>query len=212
MRSSILFLGLLFWSIPVYAESPTPATADEVQTLVRGYNEFAFRLFHQLHPSKENVLCSPYNLAELLILFHEGAKGTTRQELAQLLGVDKLDERTLIAAHTLREKLRSAQNPQVTFNTGNAIWLRPDLQLQPKYAQTVQQLTPTQINTVNFADPEVIPQINRWVADLTRNKIPEFVSRADVPANTIYALECMANSGAGPCRGQSWRSTLLNPP
>lgn len=63
-----------------------------ISTGVTSFAADILKIIYQKTGPEENILISPYNIYEALSLLHLGASGSTRNNLADILGLSKNDE------------------------------------------------------------------------------------------------------------------------
>jgi len=185
-----------------------PATKTDAldSSYVNGLNEFAYNIFSEL-TDKENVFISPYSISMALAMIYNASEGTTRQEMAKLLGFDQLKDYTESyseAANTymnansqyLSKSLTKA-DPKVKLSIANSIWL--DQSKQFNETMKAGLLTPVRnyynadIYKTDFTKKESIDSINEWVSDHTDKMIDPFLDQYKNPellrvllVNAIY--------------------------
>jgi serpin B len=162
----------------------------------RSHLDFALALHARL-TSEGNLIWSPYSVASALGLAAVGARGATRDELAQTLapGTD-LDELGRMLAD-------SASVGDAEAAVANSLWMRLGLTFSDTYRQTVLGWPGGALHTADFAgDPEGSrAEINADVEKTTRGLIKELLAQgmihkymAAVIVNALYLKVAWRNT------------------
>src|SRR5277367_2391204 len=113
--------------------APSPASA-----LAQSYEHFGFDVLRELHAQRPvgNVFISPTSIAVALAMTSNGANGTTRDAILKTLHSDGQSIETFNAANrALAEQIANAKSVQLSM--ANALWLQPDLPVDPSFVQTL---------------------------------------------------------------------------
>ncbi len=137
----------------------------------------------------ENYLFSPLSLKVAFALAANGAKGDTRDEILNSLGIRDLE----IFNHYIRgmkEDFRKASDV-VTIDLNNSIWVNEDqmrgADFKEEYKDLLAQYYTAEAGKVNNAN--AVPTINGWISEKTRGKIPKVLDSSDFSTalvNTLY--------------------------
>ena len=174
---------------PALAASP----ADEAG-LATADTGFAFGLVKELareQPAK-NIFISPYSISTVLQMVCNGAAGSTKQEMASVLGTSGLETQALNEARKeLDQSIRSAQS-NVVLSIANAIWYRVGVELRPTFVSVNQDFFGAKMGALDFTDPQTSGIINAWADENTHGRIKQIIS-GQIPgdaqvilANAIY--------------------------
>ncbi|NWU88636.1 AACT protein, partial [Upupa epops] len=154
--------------------------------------DFVFRFYKQV-VSKEadkNVFFSPLSISTAFAMLAVGAKSTTLSQIFEGLGFDGLTEARVLDIHESFNKVLSVLNctdVNITLNIGNAIFTADGFQLHESFLQNAKQFYDTEFVSSNFHKPEeAMKQINKYVEEKTKGKIPELISHLD--PSTILVL------------------------
>ena len=80
----ILILGIVISGVAYPATNPK--MSNDIKTLVKGNNNFAFDIYRKLcDGSKQNLFLSPYSISTALGMTYAGAKGNTQKQMAKTL-------------------------------------------------------------------------------------------------------------------------------
>jgi len=134
--------------------------------------DFAFNLLRQLKKEKpqQNVFISPVGLALSLLLLREGARGKTRSEIDQCLGVKNSNPEELkhAVAGLIRE-LRVVNGLELVL--GNSIWVQQELDLISEFEANARKYFDAEVEKVDFASEKTRERMNKWVRRKTGGKI-----------------------------------------
>jgi serpin B len=188
---------------PAKAEAPDdpPSTEPEpdvlaadpadVAALARGNNEFAFDLYGRLRQGDGNIICSPFSISSALAMTYAGARGPTAEEMAKTLHFTVGQERLPPAFAGLLRGLRGARkSPSQQLLIANALWEQQGFPFRDEFRWVVRDDYRGALNEVDFAgDTEGARQtINRWVAQQTRDKVPELLKPGVLDDHTRLVL------------------------
>ncbi|PWU01880.1 MAG: proteinase inhibitor I4 serpin [Candidatus Melainabacteria bacterium] len=194
VRTILLALSaLVFLTSQLTALASTQAEADMTTKLSTGTGSLAFRLLARLaaaHPAT-NLLISPTSLASALTLAYNGAGGKTASEMANALGLTGLSLDEVDRAKATLTKDLEAADPSVQLISANALWVRNGIRLQPTFSTQAKKYFRSQVSNLDFADPNSVSVINKWVAEQTKEKIKSIISSLDASAllvltNAVY--------------------------
>ena len=103
---------------------PYPSTPKK-KPLIQGQQEFAFSLYPLLDNNNADTLFSPYAIATNLSMLFMGARGTTRDEMDQLLHIQNLQDLLPDATQTLLHSLLPAPSKEPTYQLSliNQVWI-----------------------------------------------------------------------------------------
>ncbi len=155
------------------------------------------RLLAEL-PIDENVVCSPLSVRLALAMLLPGARGETREQLANFLGTD---DPAVVAAlfRTLQTHRRGATggDRSTRLSVANGAFLQPRFPILPAYRDAIEGLFAAVIENLDFSDAgSSAARINEWVGKATEGMIsnllaPEAVSQLTglVLVNAVYFFE-----------------------
>lgn len=182
LRIITLLIAILLCTRAATAQPPAKPLDPDVAALVKGNNEFAFDLYHQLRHQKGNLFFSPYSISTMLAMAYAGAKGETAEQMAKTLHFPLNQEKL----HLAFGKLMCEMPDQV--NVANGLWRQQGFPLRDSFIKTARQSYRTELGEVDFSNGSARDTINRWVEKNTRGKIRDLVSPADAGAGTRLVL------------------------
>ncbi|NXU14938.1 A1AT2 antiproteinase, partial [Pardalotus punctatus] len=154
--------------------------------------DFVFRFYKQA-TSKEadkNVFFSPMSISTAFAMLAVGAKPTTLSQIFEGLGFDNLTETRIHDVHESFHKVLSVLNcadANITLDVGNALFTDTGYELQESFLQNSKQFYDADFFSSDFHKPqEAKKQINEYVEQKTKGKIPKLVGHLD--PNTVLGL------------------------
>ena len=165
---------------PILAASPS----DQAK-LVSADTGFAFGLLKELAKEQpaRNVFISPYSISTVLQMVCNGAAGSTREEMARVLGTSGLEAAALNQAYKdLDTSVRSAQ-ANVALNIANAIWYSAGIEVKPAFASLNKEFYGATMDALDFTDPRTGGIVNAWAEKNTSGRIKNIVAG---PASRRY--------------------------
>jgi len=179
------------------AEPPTDQLDPKAAALSDAYNRFGFGLFNRItkSASTQNVFISPASAAFALAMLYNGAAGTTREELAQVLG--GLGELTLEEEGEANARLLEALSKgdtSVQLAVANSIWYRNSFKFREDFLDRSRESFMAEVAALNFDDPGAPAIINAWVDRSTRGKIGKMVDQID-PMDVMFLMNAVYFKG-----------------
>ncbi|KFQ36460.1 Alpha-1-antichymotrypsin, partial [Mesitornis unicolor] len=159
--------------------------------------DFAFRFYKQAiaKEADKNVFFSPMSISTAFAMLALGAKSTTLSELFEGLGFNSLTETRTHDIHESFHKVLAVLNcahVNITLNIGNALFTALGYEPQETFLQNTRQYYDAEFFSSDFHKPEEAKrQINKYVEEKTKGKIPELIGHLDpstvlVLVNYIY--------------------------
>ncbi len=190
----ILFVGLvsaagvfyLFPYDPLNAPNAddSNSTIEGISEVVFANNSFAIDFYKEIiTKEKENVFISPYGIFSALAMVYEGAAGTTKKEMKDVLYFPEDDvlKHNFAAVYNQINK----KNKKYELRTGNALWAQQNYPFLEEYFSTVERYYGGKAVNLDFVnEPEESRQtINSFIKKQTKNKIKEIL-----PQRSIHPL------------------------
>ncbi|HVJ90754.1 MAG TPA: serpin family protein [Labilithrix sp.] len=159
------------------------ASTEELTTDIRNANAFTAKLLARTKKG-ENAMVSGTSMRHALATTYLGARGATASEMATALSLDK-DAKT--AAHLARAELAAWQDARgnAELNIASRLWVDDDYQLQPDFTKIALSGFGAAPATVDYGKSEEARKtINGWVAQQTKDKIPELLPQGSIDGRT----------------------------
>lgn len=169
------------------AENAEPVGPPSYATMS---NTFAQRLYGIFAPGSGNIFFSPSSISTALAMTYAGANGETAQEMERALSFTLSGTPLHAALHdTLSGLLRNAPGgPEL--RVANRLWPRRGMTLEPAFVDVTKKYYAAPVEQLDFrgAAEASRARINGWVAQQTRQKIPELLKPSMVDASTEMVL------------------------
>jgi serpin B len=172
---------------PISRRGRAAATERELAELVRADTDFAIRLYREVIGSERgNVFLSPYSISAALSMAYAGARGETARQMEDVLGIGP----DASAWHAARNRLElelaalaagewqgEGDGVPLTLEPVNNAFGQVDYPFRPDFLDTLAAFYGVGMQTVDYiADTEAARRaINGWVAERTRDRIPELI-------------------------------------
>ena len=176
----------------------SPAVPEpDLEELVAGNSAFAFDLYQAVRGSQGNLLYSPYSISIALAMTYSGARGETKQQMADTLSFTLPDDRLHPAFNALDLELaRRGEDPQggegfrFQLNIANAIWGQEGYAFLPEFLDVLAENYGAGLRLLDFvsAPEESRLAINDWVSDQTEGKIQDLMPQDVINALTRLVL------------------------
>jgi serpin B len=165
-------------------------TTAGLEEAVFANNEFALNMYIQLANAEKgkNIFFSPYSITTALGMIYEGARGTTSDEMANVLLITDANARRSATARIYNEM--NAVNSAYTLKTANALWAEKSYPLLSSYLKTVNIYYKGGVSSLDFrsnTDKSRVT-INAWVEKQTNGKIPELIPHGALSSDTRLVL------------------------
>jgi serpin B len=172
----------------------SPEWIAEAQAVPHSLNAFGLRLLQEeaSRAPKQNIFISPLSVFLALAMTETGAGGETKAAIrgALCLPADASQAALNQAAVALMKKLRLVGAAELAI--ANALWVDTRAAVRAEFVQDCQKVYDAAVRAIDLSQPSAVTDINHWVAEKTRGKIPKIVTPADIAAcpavitNAVY--------------------------
>jgi serpin B len=180
-------------------DTTPPISTEDYARFIANANDFGLALFQQLVPSSTNLICSPVSTAVALGMTYAGARGNTATQMATALHSDLPAATFHAGVNQLLLELESRNvapyavpqgTKSLTLLPANAAWVQTGYSLAPEYLDTLGKSYNAGIKLLDFlGDPPGSTQaINQWVAEQTKDRIPELIPKDAISIETRLVL------------------------
>lgn len=137
------------------------------------YNAFGITALQRLSTESkaQNVFLSPVSIGVALAMASDGAKGQTREEILETLGMAAGRADDVNSALTTE----LSQNTDAQVGIANALWTREDVKPRPEYVELLRRNYGAQAQALHFGDPAAAQAINAWTKAHTLGLIDKIV-------------------------------------
>lgn len=146
-----------------------------------------------------NLILSPWSITAALGMNRAGAAGRTAEQIDAAMHVPPspagfLDEVVNTGSQLLdarNETIRGVERSgEVALRSANSTWAARDITWKRPFLETLARYYGSGVRLTDFAhDPEAArAQINAWVSERTKGRIPELVPRDSVDRDTLIAV------------------------
>ena len=137
-------------------------------------------------PADKNYMFSPLSIKTALMMAATGAKGETKDEILDVLGVGNLDSYN----QTLKKMFETYSSVDyLKLEAANSIWINSDrtpLRFSSWYKNTLADIYGATSDTVT--NENALEKINGWVNEKTYGKIPSIISDSNFDAALVNAV------------------------
>ena len=171
--------------------------SQEQIELIDGSNRFGFDLFREVlseEDEAENVFISPLSVHLALSMTWNGAAGSTRDQMMEMLHYPGYDDKTINAS--IRKLIKDLLSVDQKVETGiaNSIWYRDTWTIEQDFLDVNKEYFDAQVRPLDFNNPESRDIINAWVAEMTNGRIDEIVDRID-PDHLMFLINAIYFKG-----------------
>jgi serpin B len=204
LRKSIwLVSGLVLLRVALSGSTPAP---DDTSVSATAVNALGVDLLSRVAKPDENALLSPYSIQSALAMTYAGAAGETKAEMARVLHYPT-DETSLhrsfaafrkdleaIHESTVRKAKESAGNDEpidpVTLEIANRLYGQGGYAFRTEFLALVKENCGAPLAEADFvkASESVGAEINRWVAEVTHERISDLIPPGNLNKDTKLVL------------------------
>ena len=168
--------------------------SQEAEETLNSNNDFACNLFRTVNQQSEDegsIIVSPVSVGYMLGMLGQGAKGETRRQITDVLGMGNSDKEINNYFKKLMDEAASVDT-SVTINIANSINLNSamNIRLIPKYKAAMQNYYNAQVAAFDFTVNSNVDIINNWCNTHTDGMIPAILDRLD-PEAVMYLLNAV---------------------
>ncbi len=157
---------------------------SQMSEISKANNQFAFDLFNAPSLKNESLFFSPFSLSAALSMTSAGAKEETLKQMQKVLHLPEKPH------DGYREIFADLKTAQVELSIANQIWSEKSSVFFADFLAVLQLNYQASAQQVDFRQsPEASRvQINQWVSEQTKKKIPELLKKGDITADTDLVL------------------------
>lgn len=159
--------------------------------LYRGQQEFTLAMLEAIQKAtpNENIFFSPYSTYHAMLLAYFGADGKTEEELVNALRLQwATNKKHVNNGYRLEKQMRysRAKKMPLEFSAADRIYFDKSINL----AECMKENFQDELESLDFRTKaeEGRMEINNWIANVTRNEIPEMLNPGDVNSDSQMVL------------------------
>lgn len=161
------------------------ARATVSEPFVDAVNGFGISLASEVADPGGNTVISPVSVAAALSMAGQGARGTTAEEMAAVLGVDAVDDPEVRTGWADMLAMLATED-EATLEIANAIWADEGEPFEETFLAANADHFGAEIATMDLQSPDAPDVINDWVSDRTHKQIESIVDQ--IPAAAVMEI------------------------
>lgn len=190
MKNKIAYF-LIIICITIFASYAFAKANEDLQTVVKSNSRFSFDLYKQLKEKEGNLFFSPYSISTALVMTYAGARGQTKNEMAEVLHFS-LEEGLLHSSFSrLQSELNAIQGKgYVKLSIANSLWAQEGYHFLDNFLDLNNKYYGAGIFSVDYKgqSESARNKINTWVEKETQEKIKELIKKGGLTPLTRLVL------------------------
>ncbi len=162
--------------------------------LIKSDNSFSFNLFSKLpEDHQHNVMVSPLSVSLALSMTLNGADGTTKTAMQNVLGFSGLTQEEINQIYL--DLIIALQNtdPWVRLSIANSVWIRNGFPVLQSFIDVNRGYFNAKVTNLDF-NQAAINTINNWVNTYTNGKIPTILDSIS-PDEIMFLINAIYFNG-----------------
>ena len=161
-----------------------------IEEVVDGNSAFALDLFRELSPTQENFFFSPFSVSMALGMTQLGSNTNTEAEMAAVLGISEDQDVWHSSLGGLGSDIGSGLHCDYELALANRLFAQTGYPFHQDFLDGVLQAYQAPVESLDIqGDTENSRQyINEWIADITRDKIPELLKPGVLSPASVMVL------------------------
>ena len=168
-------------------EAVTPQKDDMANNpagkISSGYTDFGFKVYSELlkEDKDKNIFISPSSIAFALSMTYNGAEGTTKEAMAEVLNMNGLTLEEINKANQALMEALEKDEEKVELSIANSLWANPAIEFKESFMERCKKYYDAEVS--NEFTKEAI---NGWIEEKTNEKIKDVID--EVPPDAILYL------------------------
>ncbi|NLW06909.1 MAG: serpin family protein [Clostridia bacterium] len=164
---------------------------------VVGNSRFAFYIFKQLNSEdgEQSIFISPLSISTALTMTYAGAETTTKEAMAKTLGYTGLDDEILNESYQNLIRYLRQVDKKIELHMGNSLWVREGEDIKEDFLATNKEIFDASVTSLDFSEASAVEQINKWIANATKNKITKMLEPPIPPEVVMYLINAIYFKG-----------------
>jgi len=165
--------------------------------VVKANSQFAFDIFRAVYlgDTEGNVFLSPASISTALAMTWNGAAGTTKQSMADVLGFSNIEEIMVNNGFAYLVDMLNRSESGIKLSLANSIWIRDGFEVLDSFKNVNSEYFAAEIRNLDFNDPGAADIINGWVKENTEDLIEKIVDDAIDPATVMFLINTIYFKG-----------------
>lgn len=182
-------------SIVVIPKVKADTIGDDV---VQANSQFAFDIFKSVYSTDTdgNVFLSPVSISTALAMTWNGASGTTKKSMAEVLGFSKIEEVMVNNGFSYLVEMLNRADGGIKVSLANSIWIRDGFEALDSFKNTNSDYFAAEIRNLDFSDPGASDIINGWVKENTEDLIEKIVDDSIDPDTVMFLINTIYFKGS----------------
>ncbi len=166
-------------------------------SFVEGNKAFAFDIFREINAEDrdQSVFISPLSISTALSMTYQGARGTTKDSMAEALGYKEIDIEGLNESYKNLLLYLMQDDSKLQLSINNSIWIREGNEVAKDFLAVNRDAFNSYIAEVDFTKENSIKEINKWIDDATKGKISEMVQYPVSEDTLMYLINAIYFKG-----------------
>ena len=139
--------------------------------------KFAWQLFKQLSPMKENILFSPFSISIAMGMTYLGARTQTAKQVKDTMNYGDLDDAQVHEAHSQMQAAVLNQGSElIKIHVANRLYGHKNYNFLSSFLEGTVKHYNAEFGQVDFSQSEAVrAEINQWVQQQTADKIKNLI-------------------------------------
>jgi serine protease inhibitor len=159
-------------------------------------NAFALELFQQMaqNTGDDNVVISPLSISFAMGMTWNGAAGTTKSEMSDMLGLTNMPDSLVNEYYEVMQKSLPVVDSLTKVTVANSLWYRNGFSVKSSFLQLNDNYFDSYIRSLDFSQTWASDTINGWVDAKTNHLINKIVSAISESA-VLYLINAVYFKG-----------------
>lgn len=167
------------------------------QETVEGNSGFAFDIFKQLdiEDGYQSIFISPLSISTALTMTYHGAKTTTKEAMAKVLGYTGIEGEKLDESYKNLLRYLKQMDKKVELNINNSLWIREGEAINEYFLSLNKDIFDASVTSLDFSKENAANEINQWISDATKKKIEKMIDSPISPDIVMYLINAIYFKG-----------------
>ena len=165
--------------------------------LIDANKRFAWDLFKKINEedSDKEIFMSPFSVSGMLMMAYNGAEGSTRDAMARAMHYEGLSIDDLNEGYKYLISRLNNLDEKVKIEIANSIWSRKGFEIKQNFIDINKSYLFSDVESLDFANPESANVINNWVSKKTNNLIPSIIDPPIADDVMMYLINAIYFNG-----------------